>query len=405
MLDFQIWIERNAGNWTYREILLGFLIALVAIATLNFAWQEQVQPTKFSSTQANRRWLDRDDPRGFAPPPSGEKSQVDDGYFDVAWISGSPAWINGAPPEWRLKGKQTYEMSDVLARYLTTVDGVPIRMQKFFLQGMRTGDQRRGVLFAAQDSAIDAYIIDANPVWMFNDYLLFTLSRQRASILQQKNATWFDYKLAALLLKPSEIGFELIGALFPAASDRYRIFRGMSLGDGTPFPLIKKPVGVRDGQTLGRWLSLFHPEVDKLRIAEEASSLRSYRSAMMMGDLTESGLGGRIFGDSLKTLAETEKPVLVFMPPINPIVKSDQASVAYVDDVVDRVAKIVAETKSPRVAFFTDTVWADAQPATYRDILHLQHGQGVIDLVVDRLERAIGKQFVKRPLHEVYDRQ
>lgn len=409
MLDFQPWIERTFGAWTFREFAVALMIVAAAIVGFDAARafvSMPVLPTPSAGpSTAIKRWLDRDDPRGFLPPAALGSPGKDDGRFDVAWISGSPISIRKAPPGWRLAGKSGYEMTDVLARYLVSLDGHPVRIQEYLLQGVRMGDVRRAVLFAAHQPEIDAYVVEANPVWMLNDLLQFTLSRQRASILGLPGVTGFDYAMMARLLRPHEVGFQMLGAALPIVRDRFAFFGGWTPSPLPPFPQRQPAMQIRDGQMIGTWMNWLFPEIAALPIAEEAAGLRSYRNLMLMGDLGADGLGMRLFAANLDTLAATGKPVIVFMPPLNPKLKLDPASVDYVRSMTAALDRQIAAVAAPNIIFRSDTVWAEPQPADYLDILHLRHGQGVIDLVVGLLEEKIGKTFAKRPLSQVYGAQ
>ncbi|BCH25755.1 hypothetical protein [Mesorhizobium sp. L-8-3] len=406
MLDFQPWIERTFGAWTFREIVIALVVVAAALAAFDVARAFvpiPVFPTPDAgSSSAIRRWLDRDDPRGFLPGSALGSPGEDDGRFDIAWISGSPISIRKAPSEWRLMGKSGYEMTDVLAHYLVSMDGRPVRIQEYLLQGVRMGDVRRAVLFAAHQPEIDAYVVEANPVWMLNDLLQFTLSRQRASVLGLPGATRFDFAVMARLLRPHEVGFQLLAGALPVIRDRFALFGGLSPSPLPPFPQRKPAEHAQDGQMIGTWMNWLFPDIATLPIPEAAAGLRSYRNLMLMGDLGEEGLGMRLFAANLHTLAATGKPVIVFMPPLNPRLKLDASSVDYVRSMRAALDRQFAAAGAPNIVFRSDTVWAEPQPADYLDILHLRHGQGVIGLVVGLLEEKIGKTFAKRPLSDVY---
>ncbi|MGO4835325.1 hypothetical protein AB4144_24015, partial [Rhizobiaceae sp. 2RAB30] len=298
MLDIQPWIERTFGTWTFREIAIASAIIVAAIVCFDTArvfFLPEVRAVDTDRPAALKRWLDRDDPRGFLSPALIGAPGGDDERFDIAWISGSPISIRQAPPEWRLAGKSGYEMTDVLARYLVSLHGRPVGIQEYLLQGVRMGDMRRAVLFAARQPEIDAFVIEANPVWMLNDFLQFTLSRQRASILGLPGVESSDFALMARLLRPNEIAFRMLGSVVPMVRDRYALFGRLRPAPLPPFPLHRPAAPPRDGQMIGTWLNWFFPGIGKLPIPEAAASLRGYRNLMLMGNLDADGLGMRLF--------------------------------------------------------------------------------------------------------------
>lgn len=407
MIDFQNWIESKFGRWTYRELFISAVVLVTCVLLFGvvrpgggFPAQSQFDPDALTAV---KRWLGRDDPRGFRPPGALSASGIEEeDIYDVAWISGSPISVRQVPAEWRLVGKSSYEMTDVLARYLVAMDGMPIRVQEYLLQGVRTGDMRRAVLYASAQPAIDAYIVELNPVWLLNEYLMFTISNQRAMILGMDNANWFDWSVALRLLSPHEIGFELAGRLVPRIRDRYDFFGQVSLGKSPSFPFSATPRAAQDGEMMALWQKWFRPDIASLPVPTEAESLTGYRNLTLMGNTADDAIGIRFFVENVKTLAATKKPVLMFIPPLNPAMKNDAFLEAYVQDMTRAVETAFSLMDAPNVSLRTDSVWVDAQPSQYKDALHTNHAQGIIDLVVDMLEGVTGQEFTKRPHYQVY---
>lgn len=406
MLDFQAWIEKKLGKWTWRE--LGATLAIVLLALVAFDVARALKPTKaIKATGAGsvvKRWLHRDDPRGFMPAEAlGPKRGADDGLFDIAWISGSPISIRKTPAEWRLDPKRAgYEMTDVLGRYLKEIGGTPVRVQEFLLQGVRSGDMRRGILFAASQPEIDFYVVEVNPIWMLNDFLQYTLSRQRAVLLGLEGLSWTDYAAAARLLRAHEIGLEAVSAIVPGVRDRYRLFGAVAVTKAIPFPFRKSAAVVNDGAMMLNWMAWIRPDVLAVPIVQPAAKLRRYRDLMMMGDLSLSGFGMRTFVENVRTLAATGKPAILFMPPMNPQLKQDPAAARFVEDMAQALRKAFDEVGATNVTLVTDKVWSEPSADKFLDVVHLKHGQSVIDTVVGLIEQRVGKPFVRRPLSEVY---
>ncbi len=404
MLDFQTWIERTFGKWTYRQIVVSIALVMLVIAVIEVVRIVTAAPVSLLPERpvAIKRWLSRDDSRSFVSLPAPRDARAHDGYFDVAWISGSPISIRNAPPEWRLDGKSNYEMTDVMAGYLQTMVGKPVRIHEFLLQGVRTGDMRRAVLFAAHQPEIDAYVVEVNSVWMLNEFLQFTLSRQRASILRMPGLTWFDYGVAARVLRAHEVGLELLGAAVPVVRDRFDFFGSLPIIKASPFPFRKPEAIAKDGGMIGAWQQWLFPEVLALPTPPESASMVNYRNIMLMSDLQRDSIGMQFFLANAKTLAETGKPAIMFMPPLNPKIKADPVAMAFVEKMTTALNDAFGQLDAANVSFHSETILARPEPLAFLDILHLSHGQGVVDLVVQLLEGRIGEPFVKRPVKEVY---
>ncbi len=90
--------------------------------------------------------------------------------------------------------------------------------------------------------------------------------------------------------------------------------------------------------------------------------------------------------------------MLLYVPPINPVVRDDPDSMRVLGDLM-ALLKRSAEVNAPggRVRVVTDTLLEQPAPLVYRDIYHLTNGQGVIRRVVGLLEEQLGQTFVKMP--------
>lgn len=409
MLDFQLWIERNFGKWTWRE--LGIALGIVAVLLVAFdiaravtgrPWLVAGKIAAPTDTGVLKRWRNRDDARGFKPLPAAI-TRGGDTSFDIAWISGSPISIRKAPPQWHIAKSNGYEMTDVMARQLVSHGGQPVRVQEYLLQGVRAGDMRRAVLFAAAQSEIDVYVVEVNAVWALNDFLQFTLSRQRASLLRLPGATWHDASVAARILRPHELGFEALAAVSPLVRDRFDFFGDVQLSKAPAFPFRKAAAKVNDGAMMQNWMNWFYEDVVNGPKPPRGPELLRYRNLMLMSDLSPSGFGMQNFVANVKTLAAIGKPVILFMPAINPKLKYDPVSTEFVARMTAALKAVVAEHGGGTVTIDTDGVWSEPDVRKFLDIMHLNQGQSVVDRVARLIEQRTGKSFTRRPLAEVYD--
>ncbi len=411
MLDFQAWIERNFGKWTWRElgIALGIVVALIGTFDVTRAvkghfWPKAAAMAKGAGdTGVLKRWRDRDDARGFHPLPAA-LTQAGDDSFDIAWISASPTAIQKAIAGRRLDGQSHYNMADVASRYLLSLDGRPTRIHMFHQSGMHAGDVRRAVLYTAHQPEIDFYVMELNALRIMLDYSLFSpAARQRSNLLRMPGATWFDYSVAARLLRPSEIGLELTSAMVPLVRDRYDFFGSLAYPKATAFPTWKPPKHAPRGNALAEWQKWFHPQVLSLPTVARAKEQRASRNGMLMSNVTRRRVGRTILIENLRTLARTGKPVLLYFAPLNANLANDAVTLEFMRRMIATVEAAMAEVSAANITLDTQMLWSEPDAAKFADVIHLKDGQRVIDSVAASMEQRLGKPFVRRPLDEVYD--
>ena len=404
MLDCKNWIETTFATFTWRQLLVGFmccLAVLIGLSGLSGSGNVVRVLSEPGTGKVVKRWLDRDDPRAFAE--MSRRTVGPDAVFDVAWISGSEISVREAPENWRLAANNGYEMTEVLATSVRKVGDKPLQVHEYLLQGARTGDVRRAVLNAASDTEIDAYIFSINPVWLFNDWLQFTHSNQRASIATMRGAAIFDWTIAARIVRPSEFALEWIAWAAPglrgAALSQARSKRVASL----PFPFRKLSRSeARDGGMLDLWQKLYFAPGLRGPLPDSAGALKTHRSVMMMGNTSLDGIGAQHFSECVRTLAATGKPIILYVAPLNPLLKSDPEAIVKATEIVEFASRLVADVGAKNVLLHTASVWDIPPPFEHRDILHLSHGPGVIELVINLLRQATGLAIEERTRTEIY---
>lgn len=404
MLDCKSWIETTFATFTWRQLLAGLfscLALLTGLAGLSGSGKVVRALPEPGTGKVVKHWLDRDDPRAFAEVS--RRVGRPDGAFDVAWISGSEISVREAPEDWRLDGKTGFEMTEVLATSVSKVGDKPLLVHEYLLQGARTGDVRRAVLDAARDPEIDAFIFSINPVWLFNDWLQFTQSNQRAYIVTVHGSTLFDWTIAARLLRPSEFALEWIACAAPglrgAALSQARAKRVATL----PFPFRKlNRSAARDGSMLDWWQKLYFSAGLRGPLPDSVGALKTHRSVMMMADTSPDAIGARHFSESVRTLAATGKPVILYVAPLNPLLKPDAEAVAKASEIIEFASRLVADVGANNVLLHTASVWDISPPLAHRDILHLALGPGVVELVITLLRQATGLAIEERTRQEIY---
>ncbi|MEZ5928543.1 MAG: hypothetical protein R3C55_08710 [Parvularculaceae bacterium] len=396
-LDFPKTTERLFASWKplHLAIFSALMLALVLIvdaAAPRGAWVSEAGVQSQYGPQTDKvllRWRDRQDPRGFTTPA---ESGAGDGEFGLAWISGSSISIRAKLPEQKFLGHAAYEMTDVLAMQTQSVDGKPLRIHEYMIQGARTGDIRRATLHAAYDPEVDAIVISLNPVWLFNDLATLTESNQRASIAGMKGANLDDLLKAVGYARPSAL---LVAAIAPHShflSDRFPISRRLlnrGEADALPFPYLAKP----EAEKIPYFnLNPLYKGRD-FKAPESMKWIAGYRATLLKQTLSESGSSAQFFRAMLKSLAASGKPALLYVAPLPPEIEDDPVLLAFMEQWTAFADKMASKYGGPNIHLYTASYRKVDGVRVHKDIVHLHYGQSVVDEVASLLHSELGLEL------------
>jgi hypothetical protein len=404
-MDLANFAERNFATWGWARLFGASALALAIfllvsnLVTRPFAHAAERQAASDGEVRHGvlRRWRDLENPREFTElnAPGGARP------YGIAWIYGSEAAIRSAPPAWRLHGRSDYELTEVLAEYAPEVNGRPVVVHEFRESGLRSGDQRRAVLYAASAPEIDAIILPLAPMWLFNDYVLFNPTNRRADLLRYRGLSAVDAAVALALLHPADIAGEILQAYLPFHRYRFDINQSAYRSTALPF-LATKPRLNLTGSLAQIWLNLLFPHE---LVADTPASLRGsefLRAAMLMGPLSRESMGARLFKANLRTLAASGKPAVLYLQPLDPGIRDDPQVLRRLQDFIALVGQIAAEVDAPNVLIATQTVYGTKPPFEHIELYHLKDGQGVVETLVDLLEKASGSTFGRADATRIY---
>ncbi len=403
-MDMSDFAERHFGRWGWSRFIFATILALVAFLIVSqeiarpFVRAEAREGIRDGQVQHGvlQRWRGLEDPREFTKiDPSGRKP------YGIAWIYGSEAAIRSAPPEWRLRGRADYELTEVLADYIPETDGQPVVVHEFRESGVRSGDERRAVLYAASAPEIDAIIMPLSPMFLFNDYVLFNPTNRRADLLRYHNLSAIDYKIAAALLRPADIVAEAAEAYSPYFRYRFDINQAEYRSQALPFLARKAAVNL-SGSMAVIWLNLLFPGSMSAELPQSLRGSEFLRAVLFMTQLSASSVGAQLFKADLQTLAASGKPTVLYMQPLNPGLRDDPQALRRVEAFIAMVKQIAGEVDAPNVLIATDTAFATKPPYEHIELYHLKDGQGVVETLVDLLERVSGKTFSRSQPASIY---
>lgn len=380
MLDLWKFAERNFSRTSWSGLALGLVTALVflfATDRLLFSGNAHLQVgMQKNAVRPDERvvkvWRDRQDPRGFV---QSSLLKLPENQFGLAWISSSPISIRQAPPGHRFFGRAAYELTEVMAAQVKRINGKPLWIHEYMIQGARTGDERRAVLHAASDPSVDAILMTMNPPWLFNDWLQYTKSNQRASIFAMKGSRFGDFLQGLKFVRPSWILEAKLSRYFSFVRNRYAFNRAVQKANRLPFPLMHKPEAKKSKYIN---LNYFYPG-KYFRAPKNMEKYKGYRATLMKQTLSEKGQGSKFFKLDIQTLAESGKPVLLYISPLPKEMRTDKEGVAYMQAYANLAKKIIKKYGGPNIHIATDTAFSISDKLIHKDIVHMHYGQALVD--------------------------
>jgi hypothetical protein len=272
-------------------------------------------------------------------------------------------------------------------------------VHKFGQFALRSGDIRRAVLYTAAASEIDAIVITINPFWLLNDHALFMSGNSRASLLGYPGLDTIDYLVAASIFRPSELLWQALETVFPFFQRRYEASKKYYIQANLAFPLRDPKFRPREDKVMD-WLKTLFPN----HLESTPSALRKFerlRAALLMGNASDQSVAARIFKANLKTLIASQKPVVFYVQPLDPLVQQDPEAMQRLNVIISTVKRFVDEKPVKRLVLSTETVFM-LESAHHRDLYHLNQGQEVVENVAYLLERASGLQLSRGDLSSMY---
>ncbi|MFZ5617952.1 MAG: hypothetical protein ACOZAA_11620 [Pseudomonadota bacterium] len=396
-LDFPKNAENSFARWSWRTLAAAIAVTAVAIASSNIfimesRWMQLSGVQKNPQPKPERvilRWRDRQDPRGFTTPA---ETNLEDNQFGLAWISGSSISVRAKKKRHQFMGRKSYELTDVFAAETRRLNGQKFWVHEYLIQGARTGDIRRAVAHASNDPLVDAIIVSLNPVWLYNDWAIYTDSNQRASITGMKGATAEDWLYALKYSRPSSI----LGAVLADASvlvrDRQALGRKLPKYDDLSFPLTKAPeksgAHYPTAPSFYRGRDFTAPPVMKAH--------EKYRATLLRQTLKESGQNARFFCLALKSLKAAGKPALLYVAPLPQGAADDKELAAFMGDWSVLTQHLVNKCGGSNIHLHVETWRGVPGNRVHRDIVHLSYGQSVVDAVSRMLVDDLGLNVEKR---------
>lgn len=402
--DFPKSAETLFAGWSWKMLAATAATLCLALGLSNYfikdeRWMQLSGMQKNADPRPERvilRWRDRQDPRSFTTPAD---TNLDDDHFGLAWISGSSISVRAKKKRHHFQGRAAYEFTDVFAAETRRINGQKFWVHEYMIQGARTGDIRRAAAHASNDPLVDAIILSLNPVWLYNDWAVYTDSNQRAAIVGLDGAKPRDWLYVLKFSRPSSI----VGALLSNGSiivrDRQAFGRKIPASKELPFPLLTAPT-----PSTARY-----PVVQSFYVGRDFTAPpimkahEKYRATLLRQTLRPDGQNARFFCLALNSFRDSGKPVLLYVAPLPPGASEDAELASFMEEWSALTARLVAKCGGSNIRLETDTWRGVPGERVHRDIVHLQYGQSVIDAVETMLTDDLSLTIEKRKNVVLYD--
>lgn len=406
MLDFQKLIDLYFSRWKWIHVFAAMALSCICIlmasslVSKTTVAEENRRAEYYSkisdSGRLVSRWRNRDDPRGFLDLADDTPLSK---TFGIAWVSGSSISVRGAPEEWRIRDRPGYNLTEAFAAYAKTANDQNVTLHQYLLQGARSADIRRALLHALEDPNSDLVLVPINSVWVLNDWLTFTKSSQRAENLTRKNKLLLDYRVAASVLSPLEY---ILGKT--EKSDGLYAHRSLiakAWGADKIKPFLVHSGAASDGNALNKWQAWFFPPSINQGYPESVKWLKGYRALMLMQDI-EGAASRDIFQANIQSAAESGKPVLFYITPLPPELKDDPILMEFLNTLFAAMKEDGEKYGGENTRMITETAFDTPQPYKHRDMIHLHHGQGLVEKLIALVEAEFGLSIERNSVESIY---
>lgn len=405
-IDFSKIAEKYFARWSWAMLGAAAATTVLAIASANF-FVKETRAMQLSGVQKNPqprpervvlRWRDRQDPRSFTTP-SEVNLTVD--HFGLAWISGSSISVRAKKQRHQFQGRTSYEFTDVFAAQTRRINDSKFWVHEYMIQGARTGDIRRAAAHAAQDTLVDAIILSLNPVWLYNDWAVYTDSNQRAAIVGLKGGTPSDWLYALKYSRPSSIAGAILADMSIIVRDRHALARRLPVSRELPYPL----------KTASLPPKTHYPPVHSFYEGRDFTAPavmeahEKYRATLMRQTLRENGQNAQFFCLALNSFRDSGKPVLLYTAPLPQGAVDDVELASFMGEWEKLTKRLVERCGGPNIRLRAETWRGVPGERVHRDIVHLRYGQSVVDAVSAMLVDELGLKVEKKSGVVLYGKQ
>jgi hypothetical protein len=406
-MDFAQWAEKQFGNWGWRELAGGMLLAVAVFAMVAFSMRGWIvtlggdAETGGSVPGVVSHLLERGDARGFIE----NKPATTDSNYDISIVTDSSFLIIDAPPEHTYNKQDRYTITPMIARHMPFVDGRPTKLHEYYQPGTRTFDTRRVLIEAIQSPDVDAVVLILNPFLYFNDWMAFASTDQRSKMLYQPGLDATDYRTLAMTLRPSDLLFDAASAVSQIYRRRSDISASMSrasirlLPSDLPFP-IRKNALQGTPYAVTKWVNWFYPAEITAALARSGKN-DLYATVTYTANLGNDSVGDHTLRANIRTLKAWGKPAILYVPPINPaFLKGPHWPI--LQHIIRNFDVIAYEVGAKNVRLLTATAGQPPKDVIYHDSYHMRKADGFVRMFADIIEKYLNVPIVRAEFDDMF---
>jgi hypothetical protein len=406
-MDLVAFSEQRFASWTWRDLGMAFGIAAALMAIFSFASANWFGELRARTESGGREpgvvshMLDARDPRGYINP-AGQKPAS--GAYHLAVVVDSSFYTADAPQDHSYRGQKRYLLTPLIARHRAAIGGRPVVLHEYFQLSSRMFDRRQSILRAISDPEIDAVVISVNPFMLFNDWMAFEYSQHRSKMLTLDGLESSDYRGLAMSLRPGTLLMDAASAISPLHELRAPVSGVQSrhlratFPANPPFPRYK-PAEPGIPHMIVKWFEWFYPlDIQAAINLNSATSL--YGACLATSSVSSTTIGSQAFRASLRSLKAWGKPVILYVPPIDPAFRKD-AGWPLLLEINRQIDMMVQQANATSIRLESNSVAASFEDVVYFDPYHMRVADGFVRYFAGMMERNLGLQVTRRPFEHL----
>lgn len=304
----------------------------------------------------------RGDERGFYPSPRS------DDQFRIAWVAGSS--IQGVDPE-----RRTFLPAE-LQHQLHTIDGREVRIDIYFLSGMRIIDEL-GAVIEAIDSNPDMLVVTLNPLWVLNDRAIQGWDNLDGQLFIGTATSPKTWPLLFSIASPSDILWASAGLRANAIEDRYHW--GVKLkdrfGDWSPLEIQPRTDPGEEPTELAQIAAMqipifFWDKYDNI-VSDDVQGPNREAAAFNYAVESRSPTARVALRILLDRINESEVPTYLYLAQYNDEIVAQPVVDKALDAVEENLAKITARYASDLMVVRTESAIRAVGDMDFRDAVHV----------------------------------